>query len=122
MLTFDTLDTGVQRNVTRFAIERFLQELGEQFGPPDPWQMAAANRAIAAYQRGEFAHAVHCISVGEKPPHQRPPSAPFTIEAGKLSLRTLWSCLVYPSSDFPAAREGRFRFTSPGTGHHAHTK
>jgi hypothetical protein len=26
--------------------------------------------------------------LGEKPPHQRPLSAPFTIEKGKLSLRS----------------------------------
>jgi hypothetical protein len=122
MLTLDTLDAGVQRNVTRFTIERFLQELGEQFGPPDQWQMAAANSAIAAYQRGEFDHALRCISVGEKPPHQRPLSAPFTIEVGKLSLRSLWSCLIYPSSDFPAASDGRVSFSSPGTGTHVHTK
>jgi len=88
MLTLDTLDTGLQRNVTRFIIERFLLDLGEQLGPPDRWQIAAANNAIAAYQRGEFDRALRCISLGEKPPHQRPLSAPFTIEKGKLSLRS----------------------------------
>ena len=119
--TLDTLDIGVQRNVTRFTIERFLLELGDQLGPPDRWQIAAANSAIAAYQCGEFDHALGCISVGEKPLHQRPLLAPFTIEVGKLSLRSLWSCLVYPSSDFPTS-DGRVSFTSPGTETHAHTK
>jgi hypothetical protein len=121
MFTLDTLDTGVQRNVTRFTIERFLLELGDQLGPPDQWQIAAANSAIAAFQRGEFDHALRCISAGEKPAHQRPVSTPFTIEVGKLSLRSLWSCLVYPSSNFPTSDE-RVCFTSPGTGTHTHTK
>lgn len=122
MLSLDTLDTGVRRYVTRFTIERFLLELGEQLGPPDQWQIAAANSAIAAYQRGEFDHALRCISVGEKPQHQRPLAAPFAIEVGKLSLRSLWSCLIYPSSDFPAGSDGRVSFTSPGPGTHVHTK
>ncbi len=122
MPTFDTLDAGAQRNITRFTIERFLQELGEQFGPPDQWQMAAANRAIAAYQCGEFDHALRCISVGEIPPHQRPRSARYTAEIEKLSLRSLWSFLVYPSSDFPPASESRFSFISPGMGTHVHAK
>lgn len=122
MLTFDTLDAGVQRNITRFIIEHFLQELGEQFGPPDQWQMAAAKHAIAAYQRGQFDHALRCIIVGEKPPHQRPSSAPLTVEVGELSLRSLWNCLVYPSPDLPAASENRFSFTSPGTATHVHTR
>jgi hypothetical protein len=116
MPTFDTLDAGAQRNITRFTIERFLQELGEQFGPPDQWQMAAANCAIAAYQCGEFDHALRCISVGEGPPHQRARSARYTAEIEKLSLRSLWSSLVYPSSDFPPASESRFGFISPGMG------
>lgn len=112
MLTFDTLDAGVQRKLTRFAIECFLQELGEQFGSPDQWQLAVANDAIAAYQRGEFDCALRCISIGERPPDRRPCSAPVTMQEGNLSLRSLWSCLA----------EGRSSFTPPGTGTHVHTK
>jgi hypothetical protein len=104
MLSFYELDVSVQENITRFSIEHFLQELAEQLGSPDQWQMAAADRAIAAYQRGEFDHALRCISVGEKPAHQRPFLAPFTVEVGELSLRSLWGRLVYSSSDSPAAR------------------
>jgi hypothetical protein len=121
MFTLDTLDTGVQRNVTRFTIEGFLLDLGEQLCPPDGWQIAAANNAIAAYQRGEFDHALRCIIVGEKLPHQRPLSAPFTIEAGKLSLRSLWSRLIYPSCEFPDS-DGHVSFTSPGARIRVHTK
>ena len=122
MLTFDTLDGGVQKNITRFIIGCFLLELGEQSGPLDRWQIAAAKSAIAAYQRDEFDHALRFISVGEKPPHQRPLPAPFTMREGNLSLRSLWSCLVYPSSDLEAASESRFSVTSPGTGTHVLTK
>ena len=122
MLRFAALDAGVQRNITRFTIECFVHELAEQLGPPDQWQMDAANRAIAAYQRGEFDHALRCISAGERPPHQRPFSATLTVEVGKLSLRSLWSNLLYPSSDSPAASETFFSFTSPGTRAHVHTK
>ena len=103
MLSFAALDADVQRNITRFTIERFLQELAEQLGSPDQWQMDAVNCAITAYQSGEFHHALRCISVGEKPPHQRPFSATFTVEVGKLSLRSLWRNLLYPSSDSSAA-------------------
>jgi hypothetical protein len=122
MLGFATLDVDVQRNITRFTIERFLQELAEQLGAPDQWQMDAANSAITAYQRGEFGHALRCISVGEKPPHQRPVSATVTVEVGKLSLRSLWSKLLYPSSDSAAASESLFKFTSPGTRTDVHPK
>ena len=72
MLSFYTLDVSVQEKITRFSIEYFLQELAEQLGSPDQWEMAAADSAIVAYQRGEFDHALRCISVGEKPAHQRP--------------------------------------------------
>jgi hypothetical protein len=119
MSAFDTLDARVQRNVARFTIERFLQELGDQFGPPDQWQMAAANRAIAAYQCGEFNQAVRCIGEGEKPPHQRPLPPPVTMNDEKLSLRGLWRCLVYPSRDLPTAGDCRFNFMSPRTHDHS---
>jgi hypothetical protein len=102
MLSFYALDVSVQEKITRFSIEYFLQDLAEQLGSPDQWQMAAADRAIVAYQRGEFDHALRCISVGEKPAHQRPFLEPFPIEAGELSLRSLWGRLVHFSSDFPA--------------------
>ena len=100
MLTFDTLDARSQGSVTRFIIEHFLQELGEQLGPPDHWQVAAANHAIAAYQGGQFDRALQCILVGEMSPHQRPPSAQLTGEVEKLSLRSLWYRLLYPAPDF----------------------
>ena len=58
MGVFANLDSDVQRNITRFTIERFLQELAEQLGAPDQWQVDAANSAITAYQRGEFDHAL----------------------------------------------------------------
>jgi hypothetical protein len=122
MLRFATLDVDVQRNITRFTIERFLQELAEQLGAPDQWQMDAANSAIIAYQRGEFDHALRCISVGEKPPHQRLFSATFNVEVGKLSLRSLWSNFLYPSSDSLAASGSLFSFTSPGTSTDVHPK
>lgn len=116
MSSFNEPDVGVQRNITRFTIELFLHELAEQHGSPDQWQMAVANSAIAAYQRGEFHLALACISVGEKPPHKRPLLANFAEEKGELSLRNLWGRLVHPSSDSPAAGKSGFSFvTLPGT-------
>jgi len=120
MLSFYTLDVSVQEKITRFSIEYFLQELAEQLGSPDQWQMAAADRAIVAYQRGEFDHALRWISVGEKPAHQRPFLEPFPIEVGELSLRSLWSRLVHFSSD--AVGEFGFSFTARATRANAHTK
>ena len=38
MPRFHALDVDVQRNVTRFAIELYLQELAEQRHAPDEWQ------------------------------------------------------------------------------------
>jgi hypothetical protein len=90
MPRFHALDVDVQRNVTRFAIELFLQELAEQLHEPDDWQKAAANDAIAAFHRGEHEHALTCIVVGETPPDQRSPLSTFTEEERGLSLRDLW--------------------------------
>ena len=120
MPSFYALDVSVQEKIARFSIEYFLQELAEQLGSPDQWQMAAADRAIVAYQRGDFDYALRCISVGEKPAHQRPFLEPFPIEVGELSLRSLWGRLVYFSSD--SAGEVGFSFTARATRTHAHTK
>jgi hypothetical protein len=90
MPRFHALDADVQKNITRFAIELFLQELAEQFHEPDEWQKAAANDAIAAFHRGEYEHSLTCIDVGETPPDQRSPLTTFTEEERKLSLRDLW--------------------------------
>jgi hypothetical protein len=106
MSSFDALDVAVQRNITRSTVEFFLHDLAEQLGSPDHWQMAAANRAIAAYQSGKFDYALVCISVGEKPLHQRPLLAAFTEAVGQLSLRDLWGRLVCPSCDSAESRAG----------------
>ena len=108
MSSFDALDVGVQRKITRSTIEFFLHELAEQLGSPDHWQMAAANRAIAAYQSGKFDQALVCISVGEKPPHQRPLLAAFTENVGQQSLHDLWRRLVCPSCDSGRVDGGLF--------------
>jgi hypothetical protein len=105
MSRFQALDVDVQRNVTRFAIEIFLQELAEQLHKPDEWQTAAANDAIAAFHRGEYEHALTCIDVGETPPDQRSPLSTFTEEERGLSLRDLWrrfacACSVPVSDHF----------------------
>jgi hypothetical protein len=94
MPRFYALNVDVQRNVTRFAIEFFLQELAEQLHEPDDWQKAAANNAIAAFHRGEHEHALTCIVVGETPPDQRSPLSTFTEEERGLSLRDLWRRLA----------------------------
>ena len=90
MPRFHTLDVDVQRNVSRFAIELFLQELAEQLHEPDDWQKAAANNAITAFHRGEHGHALTCNVVGETPPDQRSPLSTFTEGERGLSLRDLW--------------------------------
>src|SRR6266853_2782425 len=97
MPRFYALNVDVQRNVTRFAIEFFLQELAEQLHEPDDWQKAAANNAIAAFHRGEHEHALTCIVVGETPPDQRSPLSTFTEEERGLSLaRSLATLCLCP--------------------------
>lgn len=120
MLSFCAMDVSVQKKITRFSIEYYLQGLAEQLGSPDQRQMAAADRAIAAYQSGEFEHALRCISVGEKPAHQRPSLEPFPTEVGVLSLRTLWSRLVGLSSDTAAVGEVGPTFTTRAMRTHTH--
>jgi hypothetical protein len=91
---FHALDVDVQKNVTRFAIELFLQELAEQRQAPDEWQKAAADDAIAAFHRGELEHALTCIALGETPPDQRSPLSTFTKEERRLSLHDLWQRFI----------------------------
>ena len=94
MPRFQALDLDDQRNVTRFAIELFLQELAEQRHAPDEWQKAAADDAIAAFHRGKFEHALTCIDLGETPPDQRSPLPTFTEEERRLSLHDLWQGFI----------------------------
>jgi hypothetical protein len=106
MLRFPALDVDVQKNITGFAIELFLQDLAEQRHAPDEWQKAAANDAIAAFHRGEYGHALTCIDVGETPPDQRSPLSTFSEEERRLSLRDLWRRFAYARS---APIPNRFR-------------
>ena len=97
MSSFDALDSDVQKNIARFAIELFLHELSEQYGSPEPWQVAVGARAIAAYQSGHFDLALAYISVVDKNPHQSPLLKVFAEEVNLLTLRDLWARLVHPA-------------------------
>jgi hypothetical protein len=99
MSSFDALDSDAQKNIARFTIELFLHELSDQYGSPDPWQVAVGARAIAAYQSGHVNLALAYISAADKNPHQRPLVKVFAEEINQLTLRDLWARLVRPAAE-----------------------
>ena len=101
MSSFDALDSDFQENSARFTIELFLHELSEQYGSPEPWQVAVGVRAIAAYQSGHFDLALAYISIADANPHQRPLFKLFAEEVNQLTLRDLWARLVHPAGKAP---------------------
>jgi hypothetical protein len=90
MLRFDTLDVSAQRDITGFAIELFLQDLGEQFQAPEEGQALAADDAIAAFQRGDYRYALTYICAGETSTSKPRISPMFAKANAAPSLRDLW--------------------------------
>src|SRR5215471_4873195 len=90
MLRFDSLDTDAQRSITGFAIELFLQELGEQHRAPETRQAVAADDAILAFRRGEYERALTCICGVDTATAECTPSSASGKAKGGPSLRELW--------------------------------
>ena len=108
MVTLSVQDCELRRNRARLAIELFLYELAEDFRSPDQWQLAAADRAVAAYQRGDFDQAFACINVEPTSIEVEPISTELSLVAAiagrdRLTLHSVWTHLREPFLEVGAA-------------------